>query len=732
MSTQKIEKTKTTLISDKLAQFAKLNVERLKNHEARILDSIQSGKTPFIPVTQACTANNGGIIPWKTLVRFALPNRDPKIARYRKAAFKHWRENHLLTFIPAAGAASRYLSGVVKFVKEIEKEAPLLANITENIFNCADPINITPQDCKTLQYFFSQVKINPEMTSLSEKIRMEKSEQNKADFEELASYLRSLIEKGHAKYLTSYRKQKPDECQSEFKINDTEKPWFYLSNKSSSSRKIQKNDQQLTQIRNNSLVNNLNEEENISLSHIRLSESELVLLEAYAAAKIIVRQYVKLPKALVPTTLEGDSFLFLKLTEQIALFSSHKNALVVPANMSQLFENELNENRKRLISQFENIFDLEHTVFAPQWMKKKADTLLGSWDILEQGPELSTIRFNANGTPFINEQGQYSPVAAGHGELIHLFSELAEKNPSAECMHIRNIDNIIGTTEDRASELNVPAESFRFIRESLEYIRMKVCAVIKEYTHNKNSNSKSEKFYIQDLELQKVLRFLLTLVETQLNPFTLESIESDITNDQFGISPDLVSRILGNIFHWPQFNSTMSDFEMWKKIDLYLHKPLSVFGVVRKEVGDVGGGPVFAKLPGGEMVKICLEMPHVNTEDSEEYFGPKGRATHFNPVLVFFELRSHTFAAESDGKNGKLIDFRQLFDDRLWLLASKEFEGHPVCYHETVLYELIGNSATTNVIFVEVPRTLFNPHKTIFDSLGQDRKSYGFNETLKE
>jgi hypothetical protein len=166
---------------------------------------------------------------------------------------------------------------------------------------------------------------------------------------------------------------------------------------------------------------------------------------------------------------------------------------------------------------------------------------------------------------------------------------------------------------------------------------------------------------------------------------------------------------------------------------------------VRKETGDVGGGPVFVETPDGKKVKICLEMPHANPEDSIDFFGPRGKATHFNPVLVFFELRTHKRAFQESGteegeamKNvasasqGRLVDFGQLFDDRFWLLSKKEFQGTPVCYHETVLYELLGNSATTNLLFVEVPRTLFVPHKAIFDSMGQDRRSYGFHETLKE
>jgi hypothetical protein len=158
--------------------------------------------------------------------------------------------------------------------------------------------------------------------------------------------------------------------------------------------------------------------------------------------------------------------------------------------------------------------------------------------------------------------------------------------------------------------------------------------------------------------------------------------------------------------------------------------PVSVFGVVKKEDNDVGGGPVFIRLPSGEQAKLCMEMPHANASDSQKYFAAGGKCTHFNPVLTFFELKTHGIAPGGGKAKSKNVDFRRLFDDRFWMLARKEHQGKSVCYHETVLYELIGNSATTNLVFVEVPRDLFVPHKTIFESLGRSRESYGFAEIL--
>lgn len=186
--------------------------------------------------------------------------------------------------------------------------------------------------------------------------------------------------------------------------------------------------------------------------------------------------------------------------------------------------------------------------------------------------------------------------------------------------------------------------------------------------------------------------------------------------------------LFSHLFHWAPLPVSIDNKQIWKLILEHCERPLSVFGVVRREKGDVGGGPVFAKISDGSIVKLCMEMPHANPDDAQEYFSETGKVTHFNPALVFFEMRTHTYEQTNEGKK---VNFVQLFDERFWLLSKREYKGTPVCYHETVLYELLGNSATTNLIFLEVPRSLFKPHKSYLDCLEQNRESYGFNQNFK-
>jgi hypothetical protein len=79
------------------------------------------------------------------------------------------------------------------------------------------------------------------------------------------------------------------------------------------------------------------------------------------------------------------------------------------------------------------------------------------------------------------------------------------------------------------------------------------------------------------------------------------------------------------------------------------------------------------------------------------------KATHFNPVFVAAELPSDEM-------------INQMENNPFWLISKKTWKGQDVYYQESILYELLGSSQFTNVIFVEVPRLLFNPHKTLFDA----------------
>ena len=48
-----------------------------------------------------------------------------------------------------------------------------------------------------------------------------------------------------------------------------------------------------------------------------------------------------------------------------------------------------------------------------------------------------------------------------------------------------------------------------------------------------------------------------------------------------------------------------------------------------------------------------------------------------------------------------------------WLVSCKSWKNENVYYHETLLYELLGNSEYANIVFVEVPRLAFLPHKIL-------------------
>jgi hypothetical protein len=132
-------------------------------------------------------------------------------------------------------------------------------------------------------------------------------------------------------------------------------------------------------------------------------------------------------------------------------------------------------------------------------------------------------------------------------------------------------------------------------------------------------------------------------------------------------------------------------------------RPLNALGQVPNNGKDVGGSPVRAVHENGE-VSICLELPHASSEDRKNFLENPATATHFNPVFVAAELP----------EDNAVYDLEQC---PFWILAEKNIRGTPVVYHEIVLYEVLGNSYTANVLFPEIPRRLFQPHKTLLDGV---------------
>ena len=125
-------------------------------------------------------------------------------------------------------------------------------------------------------------------------------------------------------------------------------------------------------------------------------------------------------------------------------------------------------------------------------------------------------------------------------------------------------------------------------------------------------------------------------------------------------------------------------------------------GQVPNTSQDVGGTCVFTEIDGVQQ-KLCLEVPHASETDRKIFLENPHKATHFNPVFVAAEIPDENI-------------LRGWQDHPFWLVAKKSWQGRDTYYQESILYEMLGSSHYTNVIFTEVPRLVFNPHKTLKDA----------------
>jgi hypothetical protein len=139
-------------------------------------------------------------------------------------------------------------------------------------------------------------------------------------------------------------------------------------------------------------------------------------------------------------------------------------------------------------------------------------------------------------------------------------------------------------------------------------------------------------------------------------------------------------------------------------------RPLNLLGQVPNSGKDIGGTPAFIATRDG-IEKVCIEVPHVSAADKQAYLADPARATHFNPVFVAAEIT-------------KDADYYAERNQEFWLLAEKTYRGQPVCYHETVLYELLSHGGIANALFVEVPRLVFHPHKSLQDAVNRSIRDW--------
>ena len=137
----------------------------------------------------------------------------------------------------------------------------------------------------------------------------------------------------------------------------------------------------------------------------------------------------------------------------------------------------------------------------------------------------------------------------------------------------------------------------------------------------------------------------------------------------------------------------------------YLDRPIRVCGVV-PNTGDQGGGPFWVAHPEDAPSRQIVEQSQVNP-DSEAQYKLFASGTHFNPVDMVCGVRDH------QGNPFYLPDF---VDPSTGFIGMKSHQGRPLIALEWPgLWN--GGMAHWITIFVEIPRSNFNPVKTFLDWL---------------
>jgi hypothetical protein len=296
----------------------------------------------------------------------------------------------------------------------------------------------------------------------------------------------------------------------------------------------------------------------------------------------------------------------------------------------------------------------------------------------EQGPSLATLRFFPNGDVVTGDHGLPSLVPAGHGSLLQLIGKAGLLFSDVHSVWIRNIDNVIGTKKEVVEASEHFLRCHRRILDGVRRLRKFILL-----GHLKDAFKECDRM-MADLGL----------------PATT------------GATADFaqLSRQLNSIFHFASDEGALCHFQEPKSLFKILQRPVVTMGQVPNTARDVGGTPVFAYVQGLRQ-KVCIEVPHVNPDDRVNFLENPVKSTHFNPVFSAMEIPD----------SAALLQWES---HPFWLIANKKYRGKDVCYQESILYEMIGSSAYSNVVFVEIPRSLFNPHKSLADAKGRKLGSW--------
>jgi hypothetical protein len=141
------------------------------------------------------------------------------------------------------------------------------------------------------------------------------------------------------------------------------------------------------------------------------------------------------------------------------------------------------------------------------------------------------------------------------------------------------------------------------------------------------------------------------------------------------------------------------------------NRPIRVCGMVKNE-GEYGGAPFWVRQEDNTLSLQIVESSQVDME-SEKQRAVWESATHFNPVDLACGVRDYL------GKPFNLLDFR---DPDTGFISIKSQDGMELKALEMPgLWN--GGMAEWNTVFVEVPKIVFNPVKTVMDLLREEHQS---------
>lgn len=156
-------------------------------------------------------------------------------------------------------------------------------------------------------------------------------------------------------------------------------------------------------------------------------------------------------------------------------------------------------------------------------------------------------------------------------------------------------------------------------------------------------------------------------------------------------------------------NDLVGEKETSERIYAKLHRPIRVCAMVHND-GEPGGGPFIVKEAGGTTSLQILEGSEFGEDEESQKIFSSGE--YFNPVLLACSFVDY---------KGNRFNLRDYVNPKMYFLTRKNYEGKEITSLE---YPGLWNGSMDrwNTIFVEVPKDLFTPVKSVMDLLRKEHQ----------